>query len=90
MERYFYPYEAEDNSNYVVLKDLSHEQFEEFEKACKFMILLAKKIEDKARLGQPFQILIPINFLLFQVLIFEENPETFFELGNKNKFFGKR
>jgi hypothetical protein len=25
---------------------------------------------------------------LFQVLIFEGNPETFFELGNKNKFFG--
>jgi uncharacterized protein YjbI with pentapeptide repeats len=88
MERYFYPYEAEDNSNYVVLKDLSHEQFKEFEKACKFMILLAKKIEEQ--LGQPFQILIPINFLLFQVLIFEGNPEKFFELGNKNKFFGKR
>jgi uncharacterized protein YjbI with pentapeptide repeats len=91
MERYFYPYEAEDNSNYVVLKDLSHEQFEqfeEFEKACKFMILLAKKVEGQS--GQPFQILIPINFLLFQVLIFEGNPETFFELGNKNKFFGKR
>ncbi len=88
MERYFNPYEAEDNSNYVVLKDLSDEQFEEFEKACEFMILLAKKIEGQSR--QPFQILIPINFLLFQVLIFEENPETFFELGNKNKFFGKR
>ena len=86
MERYFYPYESEDDSNYVVLKDLSHEQFEEFEKACKFMILMAEKIE--GQLGQPFQILIPINFLLFQVLIFEGNPETFFELGNKNLFFG--
>ena len=88
MERYFYPYEAEDNSNYVVLKDLTDKEFEEFKKACEFMILLAKKV--KNQLGQPFQILIPINFLLFQVLIFEENPETFFELGNKNKFFGKR
>ncbi len=88
MERYFYPYEAEDNSNYVVLKDLSHEQFKEFEKACTFMILMAKKI--KKKLDQPFQILIPINFLLFQVLIFEGNPEKFFELGNKNKFFGKK
>ena len=86
MERYFYPYESEDDSNYVVLKDLSHEQFEEFEKACKFMILMAEKIE--GQLGQPFQILIPINFLLFQFLIFEGNPETFFELGNKNLFFG--
>jgi predicted Zn-dependent peptidase len=27
---------------------------------------------------------------LFQVLIFEGNPEKFFELVNKNKFFGKR
>ena len=88
MERYFYPYEEEDNSNYVVLKDLTDEQFEEFKKACAFMILLAKKIKDRSR--QPFQILIPINFLLFQVLIFEENPETFFELGKKNIFFGKR
>jgi hypothetical protein len=88
MERYFYPYEEEDNSNYVVLKDLTDKEFEEFKKACEFMILLAKKIKDRS--GQPFQILIPINFLLFQVLIFEENPETFFELGNKNKFFGKR
>jgi uncharacterized protein YjbI with pentapeptide repeats len=88
MERYFYPYEEEDNSNYVVLKDLTDEEFEEFEKACAFMILLAKKVKDQLR--QPFQILIPINFLLFQVLIFEGNPETFFELGNKNKFFGKR
>ena len=52
------------------------------------MILMAEKIEGP--LGQPFQILIPINFLLFQVLIFEGNPETFFELRNKNKFFGKR
>ena len=89
MERYFYPYETEDNSNYVVLKDLSDEQFEEFKKACKFMISLAEKI--KGQLRQPFQILIPIHPLLFQVLIFEgNNPETFFELGNKNKFFGKR
>ena len=88
MERYFYPYEEEDNSNYVVLKDLTDEQFEEFKKACAFMILLAKKVENQ--LGQPFQILIPINFLLFQVLIFEGNQETFFELGNKNKFFCKR
>ncbi|MBM3590916.1 MAG: pentapeptide repeat-containing protein, partial [Alphaproteobacteria bacterium] len=88
MERYFYPYEAEDNSNYVVLKDLTDEKFEEFRKACAFMILLAKKIKNQS--GQPFQILIPINFLLFQVLIFEGNPETFFELENKNKFFGKR
>ena len=86
MERYFNPYEAEDNSNYVVLKDLSDEEFEEFKKACAFMILLAKKVEGQLR--QSFQILIPIQFILFELLIFEGNPETFFELGNKNKFFG--
>ena len=86
MERYFYPYE-EDNSNYVVLKYLTDEEFEEFKKACAFMISLAKKV--KNQLEQPFQILIPINFLLLKVLKFEGNPETFFKLGNKNKFFGK-
>ena len=38
IERYFIPYQTEDNSDYVVLKDLSPKRFEEFEKACKFMI----------------------------------------------------
>ena len=88
MKRYFYPYETEDNSNYVVLKDLSDEQFEEFKQACEFMILLAKKVENQSR--QPFQILIPILVILFNLLIFEGDPETFFELGNKNIFFGKK
>jgi len=82
IERYFYSYEEEDNSNYVVLKHSIDEQFEEFKKACEFMILFARKIKLK--------ILIPINFRLFQVLIFEGNPETFFKLKNKNNFFGKK
>jgi uncharacterized protein YjbI with pentapeptide repeats len=91
MERYFVPYQTEDNSDYVVLKYLSPELFEEFEKTCKFMILFATTVKDQ--LKQRFQILIPIHPLLFQLLmsnVKEVNPETFFKLENKNIFFGKK
>ena len=96
MERYFTSYETDDNSNYVVLKDLNDEIFDEFKKACEFMILLAKKVINSLQECNPeldsesFKILIPINSLLFDVLMFQGNPETFFNITNKNNFFGKK
>jgi hypothetical protein len=52
LERYFKEYIFDENY-YVILKDLNEELFEEFKKACEFMIFLAKKGDVK--------ILIQIN-----------------------------
>jgi hypothetical protein len=73
-ERYFEW--DKDSVNYFILKDLSPELFEEFEKACRFMILLAKKAGVK--------ILLPIHNLLLRLLLSDKHRDTFFE--NKNSF----
>ena len=73
-ERYFEW--DKDIVNYFILKDLNPELFKEFEKACHFMILLAKKAQVK--------ILLPIHNLLLRLLLSDKPPDTFFE--NKNSF----
>ena len=84
-ERYFEW--DKDSVNYFILKDLSPELFEEFEKACRFMILLAKKAGVK--------ILLPIHNLLLRLLLSDKHRDTFFEnknsfLENKNSIFVKK
>jgi len=59
IERYFIEYNFNEN-NYVILKDLNEELFEEFKKACEFMILLARRGGVK--------ILIQINPQLLELL----------------------
>jgi len=68
IKRYFIEYNFGGNY-YVILKDLNEKLFEEFKKACEFMILLAKKKNGNVK------ILIKINPDLLKLL----------ELGNGNR-----
>jgi uncharacterized protein YjbI with pentapeptide repeats len=77
LERYFKEYKF-DEIYYVILKDLNEELFEEFKKACEFMILLAKRGRVK--------ILIQINPQLLNVLSIKRNNRTYF-INNSYKLF---
>ena len=77
-ERYF---ECDkDTGEFFILKDLSSELFKEFEKACEFMILLAKKGDVK--------ILLPFDKSVLRLLLSDKDHYTFFE--NKNNIFTRQ
>ena len=77
-ERYF---ECDkDTGEFFILKDLSPELFKEFEKACEFMILLAKKGDVK--------ILLPFDKSVLRLLLSDKDHYTFFE--NKNNIFTRQ
>ncbi len=71
IERYFKEYSFEEN-NYQILKNLNKELFEEFKKACIFMIFFAKKIQEiiysMRYIKEGVKILIQINPQLLELL----------------------
>ena len=73
IRRYFEEYNYEEN-DYIILKDLTPELLEEFEKACEFMINLAIKGGTK--------IFIKMNHKLLELLKLLSVPES-----NSNKIF---
>lgn len=84
-ERYFEW--DKDTVKFFILKYLSPKLFKEFEKACQFMILLAKKAKVK--------ILLPIHNLLLRLLLSDKPHDTFFKnierfLENENSIFAKK
>jgi uncharacterized protein YjbI with pentapeptide repeats len=71
IERYFKEYSFEEK-NYQILKNLNKELFEEFKKACIFIIFLAKKVQKILyilhRIKEGAKILIQINPQLLELL----------------------
>ena len=86
IERYFKEYSFEEN-NYQILKNLNDELFEEFKKACIFMIFFAKKAENIIKIKEAVKILIKINPQLLELLQLGELKYYKKLLNNSNNSF---